>query len=171
MDDDAPRPIRVLVADDEPLLRAGLRLILQQADDLIVTGEAGNGRDAAEPACAHDADVVLLDIRMAQMDGLAALEDLTVRTPASTANPAPHTPNGEAGAAACAGWAPTTTPGPASKPANASRHPHAVLTLAPFVVVCCPDHPGRRGAGPVMARAPTSDRGNMSRRPCVTVER
>ncbi|MFE7120571.1 response regulator [Streptomyces sp. NPDC057654] len=68
--------IRVLIADDEPLIRAGIRMILTSADDIDVVAEAGNGRDAVELARAHRADVVLLDIQMPVMDGLTALTEL-----------------------------------------------------------------------------------------------
>ncbi|MEV0263583.1 response regulator transcription factor [Streptomyces sp. NPDC050617] len=68
--------IRVLIADDEPLIRAGIRMILTSADDIDVVAEAGDGRDAVELARAHRADVVLLDIQMPVMDGLTALAEL-----------------------------------------------------------------------------------------------
>ncbi|MEU5052289.1 response regulator transcription factor [Streptomyces sp. NPDC021096] len=68
--------IRVLIADDEPLIRAGIRMILTSADDIEVVAEAANGREAVELARLHGADVALLDIRMPVMDGLAALAEL-----------------------------------------------------------------------------------------------
>ncbi|KOG87664.1 LuxR family transcriptional regulator [Streptomyces varsoviensis] len=68
--------IRVLITDDEPLIRAGIRMILDSADDIDVVAEAGDGRDAVELARAHRADVVLLDIQMPVMDGLTALAEL-----------------------------------------------------------------------------------------------
>ncbi|MEV6314124.1 response regulator transcription factor [Streptomyces sp. NPDC051776] len=69
--------IRVLVADDEPLIRAGIRMILTSADDIDVVAEAANGRDALELARAHTVDVALLDIQMPVMDGLSALAELS----------------------------------------------------------------------------------------------
>ncbi|UED85128.1 response regulator transcription factor [Streptomyces profundus] len=77
--------IRVIVADDEPLIRAGIRMILTSADDIDVVAEAGNGREAVELVRLHAVDVALLDIRMPLLDGLAALAELrriapTVRT-------------------------------------------------------------------------------------------
>ncbi|MFJ9682795.1 response regulator [Streptomyces sp. NPDC101194] len=68
--------IRVLVTDDEPLIRAGVRMILSSADDIEVVAEAGNGREAVELAQTRRVDVVLLDIQMPIMDGLTALAEL-----------------------------------------------------------------------------------------------
>ncbi|MFI8433786.1 response regulator [Streptomyces sp. NPDC079020] len=68
--------IRVLVTDDEPLIRAGVRMILSSADDIEVVAEAENGREAVELARTHRVDVVLLDIQMPVMDGLTALDEL-----------------------------------------------------------------------------------------------
>ncbi|MFE7311528.1 response regulator [Streptomyces sp. NPDC057555] len=68
--------IRVLVTDDEPLIRAGVRMILSSVDDIKVVAEAGNGREAVELAQTRRVDVVLLDIQMPVMDGLTALAEL-----------------------------------------------------------------------------------------------
>lgn len=68
--------IKVLVTDDEPLIRAGIRMILTSADDIDVVAEAANGREAIELARAQRVDVVLLDIQMPVMDGLTALAEL-----------------------------------------------------------------------------------------------
>lgn len=65
--------IRVLVADDQELVRSGLRIMLEQQPDIEVCAEAATGSDAAALARTHQPDVVLLDIRMPQLDGLAAL--------------------------------------------------------------------------------------------------
>ena len=64
--------IRVLLADDEVLVRAGVQAILRADAGIDVVGEAGDGREAIELALAHRPDVVLLDIRMPRLDGLAA---------------------------------------------------------------------------------------------------
>ncbi len=69
-------PLRVLVADDQELVRAGFRLILE-ASGLVVVGEAADGAAAVELAGAECPDVVLMDIRMPVMDGLAATRQLT----------------------------------------------------------------------------------------------
>lgn len=68
--------IRVLVTDDEPLIRAGIRMILSSAGDIEVVAEAANGREAVDLARTHGADVVLLDLQMPVMDGLTALAEL-----------------------------------------------------------------------------------------------
>lgn len=64
--------IRLLITDDDPLVRAGLSLILGGSDDIEVIGEAGNGREAVQRAESEQIDVVLMDIRMPVMDGIAA---------------------------------------------------------------------------------------------------
>src|SRR3984957_17854688 len=64
--------IRVLLADDQALIRAGFRILLEAAADIEVVGEATNGSQALELARAERADVVLMDIRMPVMDGLEA---------------------------------------------------------------------------------------------------
>ncbi|MFJ8165178.1 response regulator [Streptomyces sp. NPDC096136] len=75
-------PIRVLLADDEAMIRAGVRLILRHADGIEVVAEAPDGRQAVELAAAHHPDVVLLDIRMPVCDGLAAIAPLLALDPA-----------------------------------------------------------------------------------------
>ena len=69
--------IRVVVADDQPLLRTGFKSLISSAADLEVVGEAGDGREAARLARATAADVVLMDIRMPVLDGLAATRLIT----------------------------------------------------------------------------------------------
>src|SRR5690349_17510022 len=66
--------IRVLLVDDEELVRFGLRTVLEAAGDFAVVGEAGNGADGVAAARELRPDVVLVDIRMPVMDGLAATE-------------------------------------------------------------------------------------------------
>jgi DNA-binding NarL/FixJ family response regulator len=72
----------VLVADDEPLILAGIRTVLESAADLQIVAEAGNGRAAVEEAIRHRADVALIDINMPMVDGLSAIEELRRRAPA-----------------------------------------------------------------------------------------
>ncbi|MGA5560333.1 response regulator [Streptomyces platensis] len=74
--------IRVLLADDEQMIRHGVRLILRHADGIDVVGEAANGAEAIRLAAEHRPDVVLLDIRMPVLDGLAAIEQLLGLDPA-----------------------------------------------------------------------------------------
>ncbi|BFV57039.1 response regulator transcription factor [Kitasatospora sp. CMC57] len=69
-------PIRVLLADDEPGIRAGLRLVLQHAEDITVVAEAANGAEAVAEAARTPVDVALVDIRMPVLDGLAAIDQL-----------------------------------------------------------------------------------------------
>jgi DNA-binding NarL/FixJ family response regulator len=64
--------IRVLLVDDDALVRSGLRLILSSADDVEVVGEVDDGARAVAAVQEHRPDVVLMDIRMAEMDGIAA---------------------------------------------------------------------------------------------------
>ena len=64
--------IRVLLADDQALLRGTFRLLIDAQDDMEVVGEAADGREAVELARTHRADVVLMDIRMPVLDGIAA---------------------------------------------------------------------------------------------------
>jgi DNA-binding NarL/FixJ family response regulator len=69
--------IRLLIADDQELVRTGFRLFLETRDDLEVVGEAGDGQEAVELARKLRPDVVLMDIRMPQMDGVEATARLT----------------------------------------------------------------------------------------------
>jgi DNA-binding NarL/FixJ family response regulator len=64
--------VKVLLIDDDPLVRAGLRMILSSAEDVQVVGEANDGVRAAAAVREHRPDVVLMDIRMAEMDGITA---------------------------------------------------------------------------------------------------
>jgi DNA-binding NarL/FixJ family response regulator len=68
----AGRRVRVLIADDQALVRAGFRMILEAQDDLDVVGEAGDGDEAAELAASTEPDVVLMDVRMPRCDGIEA---------------------------------------------------------------------------------------------------
>jgi DNA-binding NarL/FixJ family response regulator len=69
--------IRVVVADDQALVRVGLKVLLEDEDDIELVGEAANGREAVELVRRTRPDVVLMDVRMPVMDGLEALRVIT----------------------------------------------------------------------------------------------
>jgi DNA-binding NarL/FixJ family response regulator len=71
--------IRVLLADDQSLVRAGLRMILKAEPDIEVVGEAGDGREAIARADTFAPDVVLMDIRMPAVDGIEATRAIAAR--------------------------------------------------------------------------------------------
>ena len=72
MTSEDPAPVRVLIVDDEGLVRSGFRLLLDIADDITVVGEATDGLEALEQAVLTRPDVVLMDIRMPRVDGIRA---------------------------------------------------------------------------------------------------
>jgi DNA-binding NarL/FixJ family response regulator len=74
--------LRVLVVDDQALVRAGFSSILQREDDIEVVGEAADGVEALELVARTRPDVVLMDVRMPRMDGIAATRQLRTRHPA-----------------------------------------------------------------------------------------
>ncbi|MFD3583982.1 response regulator [Streptomyces sp. NPDC058683] len=76
-----PPPLRILVADDNPVIRAGLTAVLCAADGLTVVAEAEDGRAAYEAALRLCPDVILLDVRMPGVDGMAALPHLVRLAP------------------------------------------------------------------------------------------
>jgi DNA-binding NarL/FixJ family response regulator len=73
--------ITVLIADDQALVRGGLRLIVDAQDDMQVVGEAENGTEAISQARELEPDVVLMDIRMPELDGIAATRELAANGP------------------------------------------------------------------------------------------
>ncbi|OAH13803.1 response regulator transcription factor [Streptomyces jeddahensis] len=74
-------PLRVVVADDNPVVRAGLTVLLSGRDDIQVIAEAADGRQAYEEAQRHRPDVILLDVRMPGVDGISALPHLVRLAP------------------------------------------------------------------------------------------
>jgi DNA-binding NarL/FixJ family response regulator len=75
-------PVRVLIVDDDALVRAGLTMILSGVDDVAVVGEAADGSEVPAAVARHRPDVVLMDIRMPRVDGLTATEALRRRASA-----------------------------------------------------------------------------------------
>ncbi|WP_298988749.1 response regulator transcription factor [uncultured Pseudokineococcus sp.] len=75
-------PLRLVLVDDEPLIRAGLRMLLSTAPDLLVVGEAGDGLEALEVCRQERPDVVLVDVRMPRLDGVATTRRLVHLDPA-----------------------------------------------------------------------------------------
>ncbi|HEX6304472.1 MAG TPA: response regulator transcription factor [Anaerolineales bacterium] len=68
--------IRVLLADDHPMLRRGMRALLEKAGDIEVVGEAADGREALELVDELPADVLLLDVEMPEMDGMQVAREI-----------------------------------------------------------------------------------------------
>ncbi|MBV7432939.1 response regulator transcription factor [Dermabacteraceae bacterium TAE3-ERU5] len=70
------RPLRVVLIDDDSLVRAGLAMILDADPEIEIVGEAGDGSEAVQTVQAHRPDVVLMDVRMPRMNGIAATQQL-----------------------------------------------------------------------------------------------
>ena len=77
------KPIRVLLADDHAVMRSGLRLLIDNQADMHVVGEAGDGLQAIDQAAALQPDVILLDLTMPRLDGLASLKQIREHAPQS----------------------------------------------------------------------------------------
>jgi NarL family two-component system response regulator LiaR len=74
-------PIRVLIADDHAILRKGIRALLSTEPDIVVVGEAGDGKEALAQAKALQPDVILMDLVMPNMDGIEATRQVTTDQP------------------------------------------------------------------------------------------
>lgn len=75
--------IRVLIADDHPVVRTGLRALLSAEPDLVVVAEAGDGIEAVRLQATHVPDVVLMDLRMPKLDGIGAIRAIIATSPAA----------------------------------------------------------------------------------------
>jgi DNA-binding NarL/FixJ family response regulator len=117
-----PAPIRVLVVDDQELVRSGFCVILDAADGITVVGEAANGEAAVSQVAEHGPDVVLMDIRMPGMDGLEATRLIT------SGAPAPHSAGSGPATPRSAGSGPATPRSAGSGPAT----PPKVVMLTTF---------------------------------------
>ena len=73
--------IRILVADDHPVVREGLKQIISKARDMVVAGEASHGQEVLDKVAAHDWDVVVLDVNMPGKDGFEVLRQLSRQKP------------------------------------------------------------------------------------------
>ena len=72
-------PLRVLLVDDQPIIRSGFAMMLSVEEDLEVVGEAANGREAIDMAVAHRPDVIVMDVQMPVMDGITATREIVER--------------------------------------------------------------------------------------------
>ena len=81
--------IRVILVDDQAVVRAGFRFLLEQADDIEVVAEASNGRTAVELSRQHHPDVVCMDVRMPGGDGLAATREIVAGGPGTPGGTTP----------------------------------------------------------------------------------
>ena len=74
-------PARVLICDDQELMRVGLRMVVDSQDDLTVVGEAGDGLEAIARTAELEPDLILMDVRMPRLDGVAAIGHICARHP------------------------------------------------------------------------------------------
>ena len=72
-------PLRVLLVDDQPIIRSGFAMMLSVEDDLDVVGEAADGREAIEAATERAPDVIVMDVQMPVLDGIAATREIVAR--------------------------------------------------------------------------------------------
>jgi two-component system NarL family response regulator len=76
-------PLRILIADDHPVVREGLMALISRSPDMTIVAEANNGREAVEQFLLHSPDLALLDLRMPEMDGVDAITAIRQLQPAA----------------------------------------------------------------------------------------
>jgi DNA-binding NarL/FixJ family response regulator len=76
-----PQPIRILLADDHTIVRDGLRSLVERQADMVVVGEAGDGRECVQLAAQHTPDVVMMDVAMPEMNGIEAARRVLADNP------------------------------------------------------------------------------------------
>lgn len=79
--------IRVAIADDQKLFCSGMRMLIESQDDLEYAGSAHTGREIVELAATHSLDVILMDIRMPELDGISATEQILAQTDGAASEP------------------------------------------------------------------------------------
>jgi DNA-binding NarL/FixJ family response regulator len=77
----ADQPIRIVVADDHPIVREGFSSIVEAESDLTVVAQAADGREAVAAVAEHSPDIVLMDLRMPELDGVAAITEIRGQHP------------------------------------------------------------------------------------------
>ena len=77
----SPRRVRVLLVDDDDLMRAGLKAVLSSDETIEVVGEAGDGRAGVQKASRLRPDIVLMDMRMPDVDGISATREILAASP------------------------------------------------------------------------------------------
>lgn len=80
-------PIRVAIADDQKLFCSGMRMLIESQDDLEYIGAAHNGREIVELAAEHNPDVILMDIRMPELDGISATAQILAHAAGAASEP------------------------------------------------------------------------------------
>lgn len=78
-----PGPTRILIADDHPVVREGLRALIARRPDMTVVAEAATGREALDEAIRHKPDIALIDLRMPELEGADLIASLAHRSPAT----------------------------------------------------------------------------------------
>ena len=76
-----PQPIRILLADDHTIVRDGLRALVERQADMVVVGEAGDGRECVQLAADRSPDVVMMDVAMPEMNGIEATRRIVAHNP------------------------------------------------------------------------------------------